>query len=86
MQRSFEQIFGHIENQQETKYNLKCSFFEIYNEQIIDLLSSSQNPALAVREDQIQGMTYKEVKNYSEVEQLISEGSKNRHVGATRMN
>ena len=77
-------------------YSLKTSFYEIYNEQIIDLLgdvtqTTSQNN-LKILEDQksgvvhIQGITQREVTCYEDIVTLIEKGTKNRHVGATKMN
>ena len=55
-------------------YLIKCSYLEIYNEQIMDLLEPS-SINLGVRED---------IKKGVYVEGLT--GAKNRHVGATSMN
>ena len=59
MQRSFEYIFGLLEEQKkeaeenkeaEFQYLVKSSYLEIYNEAIVDLLDPQQN-TLHIRED-----------------------------------
>ena len=58
MQRSFEYIFGVLEerkaeadkNKTEFQFLVKSSYLEIYNEQIVDLLDPQQN-TLHIRED-----------------------------------
>lgn len=76
-------------------YRLKTSFYEIYNEQIIDLLgdvTQTSQSNLKILEDQksgivhIQGITLREVNKYEDIVSLIEKGTKNRHVGATKMN
>lgn len=39
--RAVSQIFNHLESQQHSEYSVRCSFLELYNEEITDLLSSS---------------------------------------------
>ena len=78
------------------KYQVKTCVMEIYQEQIIDLLSNNQNkkdpPAeLKIKEDPkkgmyIQGITEAEVLNAKEAKSLILSGLKSRHVAATEMN
>ena len=38
--RALRQIFRHLETQSETEYSVRCTFLELYNEEITDLLSS----------------------------------------------
>ena len=47
-------IFSHIENQSERRYFLKCSYLEIYNDLVFDLLKiqSRLNETLSIHEDQ----------------------------------
>jgi len=37
--RALRQIFSHLETQSETEYSVRCTFLELYNEEITDLLS-----------------------------------------------
>ncbi|KAF5184726.1 Kinesin, partial [Thalictrum thalictroides] len=72
------------------KFTCKCSFLEIYNEQILDLLDpSSLN--LQIREDAKKGVYVEnlkelEVTNARDVMQQLIQGSANRKVAATNMN
>ena len=84
------------------KYQVKTCVMELYQEQIIDLLSSLPNNQnnktdkkdqgeLKVKEDPkkgmyIQGITEAEVFNAKEAKSLILTGLKSRHVAATEMN
>lgn len=56
--RTLEYLFENIQNEiAETgvDYMIKCSFVEIYNEQIIDLLGNG-NASLNIREDMKKGV------------------------------
>lgn len=100
MQRSFEYIFKCIEKEQEIydkkgngvaiNFLVKCSFLEIYNEQIMDMLDPSQSN-LQIREDinagvYVEGLHEEVVTSYAEMMALVQRGTSNRHVGATSMN
>lgn len=98
MQRSFEYIFSRIEqdqreaeaNNSEVKYLVKCSYLEIYNESITDLLDPSQTN-LHVREDIkqgvfVEGLQEETVSSVKDMVALIGRGARNRHVGSTAMN
>ncbi|CAN1251707.1 Kinesin-like protein KIN-12E [Linum perenne] len=94
--RVFEYLFSRIQKEKDVrheeklKFICKCSFLEIYNEQILDLLDPSSNN-LQIREDVKKGVY---VDNLKEVEvstardviQQLIEGSTNRKVAATNMN
>ncbi|XP_059429702.1 kinesin-like protein KIN-12E [Corylus avellana] len=94
--RVFENLFSRIQKEKETRreeklrFTCKCSFLEIYNEQILDLLDPSTNN-LQIREDTKKGVY---VENLKEVEvtsardviQQLIQGSANRKVAATNMN
>jgi len=69
---------------------MKCSFLEIYNEQIMDLLEPT-SINLNLREDikkgvYVEGLTEEPITTYREMQNLILRGAKNRHVGETSMN
>ncbi|KAL7593130.1 hypothetical protein Lser_V15G34581 [Lactuca serriola] len=71
-------------------YNCKCSFLEIYNEQITDLLDPSSTN-LQLREDvkkgvYVENLTECEVHTMGDILRLLSRGSANRRVAATNMN
>ncbi|KAK8626852.1 hypothetical protein V6N13_134482 [Hibiscus sabdariffa] len=94
--RIFEFLFARIQAEEEIrreeklKYNCKCSFLEIYNEQITDLLDPSATNLL-LREDvkkgvYVENLTEFEVQTVSDILKLLSQGSLNRKVAATNMN
>ncbi|PNY07980.1 ATP binding protein [Trifolium pratense] len=72
------------------KYNCKCSFLEIYNEQITDLLDPSSTNLL-LREDvkkgvYVENLSEFEAQSVSDIIRLLIQGSANRKVAATNMN
>nr|KJB32406.1 hypothetical protein B456_005G239700 [Gossypium raimondii] len=94
--RIFEFLFARIQAEEEIrrdeklKYNCKCSFLEIYNEQITDLLDPSATNLL-LREDvkkgvYVENLTEFEVQTVSDILKLLSQGSLNRKVASTNMN
>lgn len=88
--RSFEYIFSEIAQNSEFEYLVRCSYLEIYQEQVIDLLDNS-GKALQVREDikrgvHVEGLVEESVGNLMETYQLLQLGLQNRTVGSTAMN
>ncbi|CAN1307267.1 Kinesin-like protein KIN-12D [Linum perenne] len=94
--RIFEFLFARIQAEEESRrderlqYNCKCSFLEIYNEQITDLLDPSSTNLL-LREDSKKGVYVEnlsecEVQTVSDIIKLLAQGSLNRKVAATNMN
>lgn len=85
-----------VENYQNMKFEIKCSCLEIYQEQIIDLLSinnnnNSSSENLVIREDAKRGMYIDGIREETIINQknaleLIIFGLKNRHQAATYMN
>ncbi|KAL4525440.1 hypothetical protein Ndes2437A_g03901 [Nannochloris sp. 'desiccata'] len=73
------------------RYSVKCSFLEIYNEEVTDLLAPSST-GLQIRDGDlkkgvyVQGLSETEVLNADDVLTLIAAGSENRQMAATRMN
>ena len=91
--RVLEYIFEQIKNNFYEKYNfnIKCSFIEIYNEQLIDLLNPNEKKNLNIRENNkneliIENLIKIEIKNINEGFNIIKTGIKNRHIGITNMN
>ncbi|KAK9838407.1 hypothetical protein WJX84_002853 [Apatococcus fuscideae] len=94
--RIFEALFQRIAEAEDIagrerlRYSLKCSFLEIYNETITDLL----NPAaynLQIREDirrgcYVEGLSEEIVLNVDEAMALMRRGVENRKTGETKMN
>ncbi|KAM4625881.1 kinesin-like protein KIF15 [Polymixia lowei] len=93
--RSFEYLFflinREVERSEKTKSFLcKCSFIEIYNEQIYDLLDSA-SASLFLRENIkkgvfVEGAVEKFVTSAAEAYQVLSMGWRNRRVASTSMN
>lgn len=89
---TFEHIFDHIAlNGSKDKYLVRASYFEIYNEEIRDLLSSKPQISLELKESPDSGVYVKDltstvVKSVEEIDNVLQKGKKNRIVGATLMN
>lgn len=89
---SFAHIFGHIAKADESvKFLVRVSYFEIYNEEIRDLLSKNKDQCLEVKERPDIGVYVKDLSAYiannaDDMEKIMSLGNKNRSVGATAMN
>ncbi|XP_051740590.1 kinesin-like protein KIF15-A isoform X2 [Ctenopharyngodon idella] len=93
--RSFEYLFFLINREVERSDGMKsflckCSFIEIYNEQIYDLLDSVST-SLFLREDIkrgvfVEGAVEKYAASAAEAYQVLSMGWRNRRVASTSMN
>ncbi|KAI3738821.1 hypothetical protein L2E82_29005 [Cichorium intybus] len=94
--RVFERLFSRINEEQDKHadkqliYQCRCSFLEIYNEQITDLLNPSQKN-LHLREDTktgvyVENLTESTICNMDDVAQLLKKGLSNRRTGATSIN
>ena len=98
MQRSFEYIFGILEqqkkeadqNKSEFQFLVKSSYLEIYNEQIVDLLDPQQN-TLHIREDinkgvYVAGLQEETITSVKQMLNMVQRGARNRHVSSHAMN
>uniref|UniRef100_A0AC11CI48 Kinesin family member 15 n=1 Tax=Ovis aries TaxID=9940 RepID=A0AC11CI48_SHEEP len=93
--RSFEYLFSLIEHEKEKagvgkSFLCKCSFIEIYNEHIYDLLDSA-SAGLYIREHIkkgvfVVGAVEQVVTSAAEAYQVLSGGWRNRRVASTSMN
>ncbi|CAD8111477.1 unnamed protein product [Paramecium sonneborni] len=90
--RTFDQIINIINNNSDSnkKFLLRCSYIEIYNEEIHDLLSKDVKQKYELKEGQ-QGVFIKDlnivvVKTTQEMDKYMQLGTQNRSVGATAMN
>lgn len=79
----------------EIECSVKCSFIELYNEELRDLLTRDENVKLKIFEDSnkknhtatlVQGMEESHIKNASAGIKLLQEGSHRRQVAATKCN
>jgi hypothetical protein len=90
--RCFESLFKSVEQSRSTECIIKCSFLEIYQEQIFDLLDDSRSlKPLHLREDfklgvYVEDLTELPVNSAEETYDILRRGTKNRHMGATLMN
>ena len=90
--RAFEQIFGFIEEADENvRYLVRCSYLEIYMENILDLLGNSIDKKLDVKQDPKKGIYVKDlthiiVKSISEIQNAMDAGNRKRKTGETAMN
>ncbi|BFG15554.1 hypothetical protein CerSpe_018280 [Prunus speciosa] len=94
--RVFERLFARLNEEQikhadkQLKYQCHCSFLEIYNEQITDLLDPNQK-TLQIREDvksgvYVENLTEECVRTIKDVTQLLIKGLSNRRTGSTSIN
>ncbi|KAL4907714.1 kinesin-like protein bimC [Aspergillus multicolor] len=78
----------------ETESTVKCSFIELYNEELRDLLSAEENPKLKIYENEkkghmstlVQGMEETYIDSASSGIKLLQQGSHKRQVAATKCN
>ena len=91
----FKHIFGYIDsNNDGMKFLVRCSYLEIYNEEIHDLLVDNGKAApnkLELKEDPNKGLFVKDlncliVKSIPEIEKAMNFGTNNRKVAETAMN
>ncbi|XP_075888977.1 kinesin-like protein KIF3A isoform X1 [Nelusetta ayraudi] len=89
---SFAHIFGHIAKaEDDTRFLVRVSYLEIYNEEVRDLLGKDQTQRLEVKERPDVGVYIKDligyvVNNADDMDKIMMVGHKNRSVGATNMN
>ncbi|XP_064411036.1 kinesin-like protein KIF15 [Latimeria chalumnae] len=93
--RSFEYLFFLVNREKEKagdgkSFLCKCSFIEIYNEQIFDLLDTA-SPGLILREHIkkgvfVVGAVEQVITSAAEAYQVLSMGWRNRRVASTSMN
>ena len=90
--KAFSHIFGYIDSKDDdTKFLVRCSYLEIYNEGILDLLGNDHTAKHDVKEDPdkgiyVQNLTNIIVKSVPEIEQIMKAGNKHRKTGQTAMN
>jgi len=91
--KAIRHIFAFIdEAEKETKFLVRCSYLEIYNEQVLDLLCNKKDStALQLKEDPnkgtyVKGLTTVITKGTHETERALFAGLRNRKTGETAMN
>uniref|UniRef100_A0A3P8WGA3 Kinesin-like protein n=1 Tax=Cynoglossus semilaevis TaxID=244447 RepID=A0A3P8WGA3_CYNSE len=89
---SFAHVFGHIAKAEgDTRFLVRVSYLEIYNEEVRDLLGKDQLQRLEVKERPDVGVYIKDLSGYvvnnaDDMDRIMTMGHKNRSVGATNMN
>jgi len=92
--RALERLFSEMKQKNadgEWEFQVKVSLLEIYNEQILDLLTDKKSSKkLEVKKGEhgmhVPGLTMVAVSGHEQVEKLMSLGQKNRSVACTDMN
>ncbi|VFQ58674.1 unnamed protein product [Cuscuta campestris] len=94
--RIFQMLFSNIQSEHESSdskqisYQCRCSFLEIYNERIGDLLDPMQRD-LKIKDDAkngfyVENLTEEYVSTYEDVTQILIKGLSSRKVGSTGVN
>ncbi|KAF3903969.1 hypothetical protein ABW21_db0209337 [Orbilia brochopaga] len=90
--RTLHNLFSKLDAEA-SEYSVKCSFIELYNEELRDLMSIDDAVKLKIFEDStkkggvvIHGMEESYIKNAAEGVSLLQEGSRKRQVAATKCN
>ncbi|XP_069802978.1 kinesin-like protein KIF17 isoform X1 [Dendropsophus ebraccatus] len=89
--RAFEHIFESIQCAENTKFLVRASYLEIYNEEIRDLLGEDTKQKLELKEHPDRGVYVKALSQHTvhsvaECEKIMETGWRNRSVGYTLMN
>lgn len=88
-------LFGKLEKDDMLESNVKCSFIELYNEELRDLLALDETVKLKIYDDAnkkghaatlVQGMEEFHIKSASKGIELLRDGSHKRQVAATKCN
>ncbi|XP_066462389.1 kinesin-like protein KIF17 isoform X2 [Eleutherodactylus coqui] len=89
--RAFEHVFESIQCAENTKFLVRASYLEIYNEEIRDLLGEDTKHKLELKEHPDKGvyvraLSQHTVHSVTECEKIMDMGWRNRSVGYTLMN
>ncbi|XP_008836817.1 kinesin-like protein KIF17 isoform X4 [Nannospalax galili] len=89
--RAFEHIFESVQCAENTKFLVRASYLEIYNEDVRDLLGADTKQKLELKEHPekgvyVKGLSMHTVHSVAQCERVMETGWKNRAVGYTLMN
>ncbi|XP_054577321.1 kinesin-like protein KIF17 isoform X2 [Eptesicus fuscus] len=89
--RAFEHVFESVQCAENTKFLVRASYLEIYNEDVRDLLGADTKQKLELKEHPekgvyVRGLSMHTVHSVAQCERIMERGWKNRSVGYTLMN
>ncbi|XP_012577543.1 PREDICTED: kinesin-like protein KIF17 [Condylura cristata] len=89
--RAFEHVFESVQCAENTKFLVRASYLEIYNEDVRDLLGADTKQKLELKEHPekgvyVRGLSMHTVHSVAQCERIMETGWKNRSVGYTLMN
>ncbi|XP_015454298.1 kinesin-like protein KIF17 [Pteropus alecto] len=89
--RAFEHVFESVQCAENTKFLVRASYLEIYNEDVRDLLGPDTKQKLELKEHPekgvyVKGLSMHTVHDVAQCERIMETGWKNRSVGYTLMN
>ncbi|KAM5160464.1 kinesin-like protein KIF17 [Callospermophilus lateralis] len=89
--RAFEHVFESVQCAENTKFLVRASYLEIYNEDVRDLLGADTKQKLELKEHPekgvyVKGLSLHTVHSVAQCERIMETGWKNRSVGYTLMN
>ncbi|XP_023578369.1 kinesin-like protein KIF17 isoform X2 [Octodon degus] len=89
--RAFEHVFESVQCAEDTKFLVRASYLEIYNEDVRDLLGADTKQKLELKEHPekgvyVKGLSMHTVHSVGQCEHIMETGWKNRAVGYTLMN
>ncbi|CAI4228094.1 unnamed protein product [Auanema sp. JU1783] len=89
--RAFEHIFVATSTTDNVKFLIHCSYLEIYNEEVRDLLGTDRTQKLEIKENPdkgvyVAGLSMHVCHDVKSCHDMMVKGFNNRHVGATLMN
>uniref|UniRef100_A0A6J0UPJ8 Kinesin-like protein n=1 Tax=Pogona vitticeps TaxID=103695 RepID=A0A6J0UPJ8_9SAUR len=89
--RAFEHLFESVQCAENSKFLVRASYLEIYNEDIRDLLGPNTKQKLELKEHPekgvyVKGLSLHTVHSIAECERVMETGWRNRAVGYTLMN
>jgi len=74
------------EEDDDTLFDVRVSYIEIYNEEIRDLLGEDVTQKLEIKQDRVEGLSVHMVNSIAQVAMLLKQGIANRITSATTMN
>jgi len=87
--RASQAIFDNLRSPQYLNYTVTCSYLEIYNEDLGDLLSDGHNKVTMMEGENgvvCRGLSEERVSSAADVLNLMNRAQQKRHIGETRMN